>query len=64
MGKPEGKRSLGRNRRRREDNKKINLREIGCGDVDWINLALDRAQRRALLNTVMNIRVHKLLGNS
>jgi hypothetical protein len=42
---------------RREDNIKMDLREIGFGDVDWINLAQDRDRWRALVNTVMNIRV-------
>jgi hypothetical protein len=44
VGKPEGKRSLGRTRRRWEDNIKIDLRDIGWGDMDWIDLALDREQ--------------------
>jgi hypothetical protein len=51
VGKPEGKRSLGRPR---VDNIKIDLREIGWDGVDWIDLALDREQWRALVNTVMN----------
>jgi hypothetical protein len=57
VGKPEGKRSLGRPRRRWVDNIKIDLREIGWDDMDWIDLAQDRGQWRALVNTVMNIRV-------
>jgi hypothetical protein len=48
---------LGRPRRRWEDNMKTDLREIGFGDVDWINLAQDRDRWRALVNTVMNLRV-------
>jgi hypothetical protein len=55
--KPEGKRPLGRRRRRWVDNIKIDLREIGWNDVDWIDLAQDRDQWRALANTVMNLRV-------
>jgi hypothetical protein len=57
VGKPEGKRPLGRPRRRWEDNIKMNLREIGWGDMEWIDLAQDRDQCRALVNTVMNHRV-------
>jgi hypothetical protein len=55
--KPEGKRPLGRPRHRWEDNIKMDLREIGWGGMDWIDLAADRDQWRALLNTVMNLRV-------
>jgi hypothetical protein len=55
--KPEGKRPLGRRRRRWEDNIKIDLREIGWDVMDWIDLAQDRDQWRALVNTVMNLRV-------
>jgi hypothetical protein len=57
MGKPEGKRSLGRPRRRWEDGIRMDLREIGWGSVDWIQLALDRDRWRALVNTVMNLRI-------
>jgi hypothetical protein len=56
VGKPEGKRILKRPRRRWVDNMKMDLREIGW-DVDWIELAQDRDQWRALVNTVMNLRV-------
>jgi hypothetical protein len=56
VGKPEGKRPLGGPRYRWEDNIKIDLREIGWGGVDWIDLAQDRDQWRALVNTVMNLR--------
>jgi hypothetical protein len=55
VGKPEGKTPLGRPRRRREDNIKMDLREIGWGGMDWIDLAQDRDQWKALLNTVMNL---------
>jgi hypothetical protein len=64
VGKPEGKRLLGRQRHRRVDNIKINLREIGWGGMDWCDLAQDRGQWSALLNMVMNPRVSKILGNS
>jgi hypothetical protein len=57
MGKPKGKRSLGRPRRRWKDVVRMDLREIGLGSVDWIQLAQDRDRWRALVNTVMNLRV-------
>jgi hypothetical protein len=57
VGKPEGKRPPGRPRRRWVDNIKTDLREIRWDGVDWIDLAQDRDQRRALVNTVMNLRV-------
>jgi hypothetical protein len=57
VGKPEGKRPLGRHRRRWENNIRMDLREIGWGGMDWIDLAQDRDQWRALVNTVMNLRV-------
>jgi hypothetical protein len=59
VGNPEGKRPLGRHRRRCEDNIKMDLREmrIGWGGMDWIDRAQDRDQWRALGNTVMNLRV-------
>jgi hypothetical protein len=57
VGRPEGKKPLGRPRGRWEDNIKINLREIGFGDVDWIHWAQDIDRWRALVNTVMNLRV-------
>jgi hypothetical protein len=57
VGRPEGRRPLGRPRRRWEDKIKMDLREIGFGDVDWIYLAQDRGGWRALVNTVMNLRV-------
>jgi hypothetical protein len=52
VGKPEGKRPVGRRRRRWEDNIKTDLRDIRRGGMDWINLAQDRDQCRALVNTV------------
>jgi hypothetical protein len=57
VGKPEGKRPLGRPRRRWVDNIKMDLGEIGWDGVDWIDLAQDRDQWRALVNTTMNLRV-------
>jgi hypothetical protein len=57
VGKPEGKRPLGRPRRRWVDNIKIDLREIVWDGVDWIDLAQDRDQWRALVNTVMNLQL-------
>jgi hypothetical protein len=57
VGRPEGRRPLGRHKRRWEDNIKMDLREIGIGDVDWIHWAQDRDRWRALMNTVMNLRV-------
>jgi hypothetical protein len=57
VGKPEGKRPLGRPRRRWAENIKTDLREIGLGGVDWITLVQDRDQWRALVNRVMNLRV-------
>jgi hypothetical protein len=53
----EGKRPLGRPRRRREDNIKMDLREIGFGDVDWIHWPQDRDRWRALVNTEINLQV-------
>jgi hypothetical protein len=55
VGKPEGKRPLGKSRRRWACHIKINLREVGWGVMDWIKLALIRDQWRALVNTVMNL---------
>ena len=57
VGKPEGKRQLGRPRTRWEDNIKMDLQEVGCGGVDWIKLAQDRDRWLALVNAVMNLRV-------
>jgi hypothetical protein len=57
VGKPGGKGPLGRPKRRREDNIRMDLREIGWGGMDGIDLAQDRDQWRALVNTVTNLRV-------
>jgi hypothetical protein len=57
VGKPEGKRPLGRPRRRLVDNIRMDLGEVGRGDVDWIGLAKDRNRWRALVNWVVNLRV-------
>ena len=56
-GKSEGKRPLGRPRRRWEDNIKMDLQEVGCGGMDWIELTQDRDRWRALVDAVMNLRV-------
>jgi hypothetical protein len=64
VGKPEGKNPLGSPRRRWKDNIKMVLREIGSGCMDWIDLATGRVQCRALVTTVMNIRVPYILGHS
>ena len=64
VGKPEGKRPLGRPRRRWEDNIKMDRQEVGGGCEDWMELAQDRDRWRALVSTVMNIRVPKLRGIS
>jgi hypothetical protein len=57
VGKSEGKRPLGRPRRRWIDNIRIGILEVGVGVVDWIGLAQDRYRWRALVNSVMNLRV-------
>ena len=55
VGKPEGKRPLGRPRHRWEDNIKLDLQKVGCGDMDWIELAQDRDRWRALVNAVIKL---------
>ena len=55
VGKPEGRRPMGRPRRRWEDNIKIDLQEVGCGDRDWIELAQDRDRCQALVNAVIKL---------
>jgi hypothetical protein len=57
VGKPEGKRPLGRPRRRWVDNIRMDLGEVGCGNVDWIGLAQNRNKWSALVNAVMNVPV-------
>jgi hypothetical protein len=57
VGKPEGKKPLGRPRRRWEDDTGVDLRNIGWGGMDWIDLAQDRDQWRALVNSAINLRV-------
>ena len=63
MGKPEGKRPLERPRHRWEDNNKIDLQEVGCGSMDWIQLAQHRDRWQALVNAVMNLQVPENVGN-
>ena len=57
VGKPEGKRPLGRPRRRWEGNIRMDLQEVGCGYVDWIGLAQDRDRLGTLVSAVMNLQV-------
>jgi hypothetical protein len=64
VGKPEGKRPLGRPRRRWEDAIKMDLREIGWAGVEWIQLAQDRYRWRAVVNAVMNLRVLELVNEN
>ena len=63
VGKPEGKRPLGRHRRRWGNNIKMDLQEVGCGGMDWIELSQDRGTWRALVNAVMNLRVPQNVKN-
>jgi len=63
VGKPEGKSPLGRPRHRWEDNIKMDLQEVGCGGMDWMELAQDRDRWRALLNAVLNLRVPQNVRN-
>ena len=64
VGKPKGKRPLGRPRLRWEDNIKMDLQEAGWGCGDWVELVQDRDRWRELVNTVMNLRVPKMRGIS
>jgi len=57
VGKPEGKRALGRPRRRWVDNIRMDIQEVGCGYMDWIGLTQDRDRLRTLVSAVMNLRV-------
>jgi hypothetical protein len=57
VGKPEGKRPLGRHKPRWEDNIKMDCQEVGCGGIDWVEMAQDRDRWWALVNAVMNPRV-------
>ena len=57
VGKPGGKRPLGRPRRRWEDNIKMDLQEVRCGGMDWMDLARDRDRWRELVTALMNLRV-------
>ena len=57
VGKPDGKRQLGRPRRRWMDNIRMDLQEVGCGHVEWNGLAQDRDKWRTLVSAVMNLRV-------
>ena len=63
MGKPKGRRPLGRPRRRWEDNIKMDLQEVDCRGMDWIELAQDRDMLWALVKAVMNLRVPYNVGN-
>jgi len=62
-GKPEGNRPLGKPRHRREDNIKVDLKEVGCEDMGWIGVAQGRDRWRALVNAVKNFRVPYNVGN-
>jgi hypothetical protein len=62
MEMPQGKRPLGRSRHRRVDNIRMDLGEVGWGDVDWIGVAQDRIGWRALVKSVLGLGFHKMLG--
>ena len=63
VGKPERKRTLRRPSRRWEDNIRMDLQEVGCGGMDWIELTQERDRWRALMNTIMKLRVPYNVGN-
>jgi hypothetical protein len=63
VGKPEGKRPLGRSRYRWVDNVRMDLQEVGCGYMDWIGLAQDKDRWQTLVSVVMNLRVPRNVGN-
>jgi hypothetical protein len=63
VGKPEGKRPLGRPKSRWKDNMKMDIQQVGYGGMDWMELAKDRDKWRALVNAVMNLRVILNAGN-
>jgi hypothetical protein len=63
VGKPEGKRPLGRPRHRWKNNIRMDLQEVGCGVMEWIGLAQDRDRWRSTVNAVMNLRVPYSVGN-
>jgi len=63
VGKPDGKRPLGRPRRRWDNNIKMDHQVVGCRGMDWIDLTQDRDRWRALVNAVMNLRVPQNVGN-
>jgi len=64
LGKPEGKRPLGRPRRRWLDNIRMDLQEVGCGYMDWIGLAQDRDRWRTVVSAVMNLGFREMRGIS
>jgi hypothetical protein len=63
VGRPEGRKPLGRHKLRWEDNIKIDLLEVGCGGTDWIELSQDMDRWRAVVNAVMNFWVPQNAGN-